>query len=368
MRVLMIRHAEFEVNMVMARLEVEYRRNGMDVDSAWRLLRNTTDMDGPLTDMGCMQAAALGQFWAPLLKPYDDSGRLHIYVSPSVRTLQTVAPLAKRLKTSPIMKPEITEAPGMIKGTDRSVVLPKLSEAERRGDWDEVKRIDAEMEGKWTRHGLTRKELLERFPGYKLADSFVKDDGPWYTYGAESVLRRRSRFEGVIRWLREMAATLPNDHVVVLVSHSNAIRNLMQGILYGWDPARDVAVVDNTSVTSIVMNERVGSERQRRGQSSSNTARQTATSQPQEDDCEVESPRLFGHWGGPSRINLEFVNRVDHLVAVHEMDRLSGILHGASPEQYHYDNDPHHDAFMNNLHEASTLPDVDAARKLLSKL
>lgn len=98
------------------------------------------------------------------LQPYDESGRLHLYVSPSIRTLQTLAPLASRLTTTPIVKPEITECPGMMRGTDRTKVWPRIHRAEMNEDWATVAKIDAEMEGKWLRSGLTRSQINDRFP------------------------------------------------------------------------------------------------------------------------------------------------------------------------------------------------------------
>ena len=67
-------------------------------------------------------------------------------------------------------------------------------------------------------------------------------------------------------------------------------------------------------------------------------------------------------------VEVEFLNRVDHLIAVHQMDRLSGFLQGTSPEQHHYDADPTHDSFMANLHEASSVRDREAAKDTLAKL
>eukprot|EP00037_Helgoeca_nana_P014103 m.130922 g.130922 ORF g.130922 m.130922 type:complete len:343 (-) comp22392_c0_seq2:178-1206(-) len=342
MRVLLIRHAENDMNMMMARFEVEHSRRTLDPKDAEGSLRDF-DLDAPLTEVGFAQADALGQYWAPLLQPYDESGRLHLYVSPSIRTLQTLAPLASRLTTTPIVKPEITECPGMMRGTDRTKVWPRIHRAEMNEDWATVAKIDAEMEGKWLRSGLTRSQINDRFPGYALDESFV-DDEPWYAYGAESTPVRRRRLGAVNQWLIEMSNTLPADHLVVLVTHSNAIRIMLHGLMFNFDDSKHVNMCDNTSVSSILFQ----------------------TTQPP-----TQPPKRRPLWSRMAKstdICFEFYNRVDHLVAVHEMDRLSGILAGKTPEHHHYDNDPHHDAFMANVHEASKFSNGKAARKLVSKL
>lgn len=97
------------------------------------------------------------------MQPYQESQRLHMFVSPFLRTMQTAAPLAAHLGIRPIVKPELSETFGLMFGTDRSVVYPKIMEAQARGDWDTVARIDAEMEGRWIRGGLRGSEIRKRF-------------------------------------------------------------------------------------------------------------------------------------------------------------------------------------------------------------
>jgi hypothetical protein len=87
-------------------------------------------------------------------------------------------PLAKRLGCSPIVKPELIEAPALFHESDRAKIYPQLVRAEERGDWDEVARLDASMDGRWTRHGLRASQITSSFPYVRLDESFV-DDEPW---------------------------------------------------------------------------------------------------------------------------------------------------------------------------------------------
>ena len=53
--------------------------------------------DAPLTSKGVAQAAAFGAAWAPLLAERAKQGKLKVFVSPFLRTLQTADPLMKEL-------------------------------------------------------------------------------------------------------------------------------------------------------------------------------------------------------------------------------------------------------------------------------
>jgi hypothetical protein len=150
--------------------------------------------------------------------------------------------------------------------------------------------------------------------GYALDESFV-DDEPWYAYGAESTPVRRRRLGAVNQWLIEMSNTLPADHLVVLVTHSNAIRIMLHGLMFNFDDSKHVNMCDNTSVSSILFQ----------------------TTQPP-----TQPPKRRPLWSRMAKstdICFEFYNRVDHLVAVHEMDRLSGERFGhyifAHPDPIH---------------------------------
>ena len=73
--------------------------------------------DQPLTENGEAQAECFGEYWAPILEGPARAGKLHVFCSPMVRNMQTVAPLMRKLGEKGIeltaeVRPDNCEVPG----------------------------------------------------------------------------------------------------------------------------------------------------------------------------------------------------------------------------------------------------------------
>jgi broad specificity phosphatase PhoE len=100
-RVLLVRHAQSRQNAHMLEVEERLERGELSAAGFNKAMRDAPDglhagADACLTELGEQQARDLGEAWAPLLEAKARQGRLHVLVSPFLRTLQTASPLLER--------------------------------------------------------------------------------------------------------------------------------------------------------------------------------------------------------------------------------------------------------------------------------
>ena len=133
----------------------------------------------PLTALGEAQAFKLGSFWAPLLAKQAAEGKLHCFVSPQVRTLQTIGPLMQRLRDlvpsfkgcqlntllheyrPPIAKEDLMRISSM----------PEVVEWRRTGQFGKVEAFEQSIRDTFSPAGLSGHELLN------LANQYCPKDG-----------------------------------------------------------------------------------------------------------------------------------------------------------------------------------------------
>ena len=311
-RILLIRHGENLDNVAMARTQLRMERGELgDPMEALRFMRAemTDEGDGPLTPAGERQAQALGDYYAPMLAPFAASGRLHLFCSPILRTLQTIAPLARNLGAHKVtVKPDVAELPALATRKERQEWYGKIGERERAGDLATVRRWMREMDGKWTPCGLTGEEIVSRFNFAVLdADAFPSASHrqqPWCAWGCESEERGHERMQRVVAWFYHLRDTLPDDHVVAICSHGNTIGLVLRALLSEMDPERSFHGYDNTGVASVMLNKPPG----------------------RKDAPKLTGAKTFFRPRQWRRVTLEFSNRLDHLVALLGENRLQGFF------------------------------------------
>lgn len=163
--------------------------------------------DAPLTEIGLQQAEALAAHLAA--GPYPESlweNRAgyhfdHLYCSAMQRALQTAAPVSKALGIRPEVWVDVHEQGGIyLDGDDgQSIGYP----------------------------GMTRAEILERFPDYVLPDN-VTESG-WWNRDYESVGMAAGRAIAVAEILVERSRA--GDERIALISHGMFVSLLIKALL-----------------------------------------------------------------------------------------------------------------------------------------
>ena len=317
-RFALIRHAENVENRLMADIQLKMANGHYDNwKSAYLDLRKqaTVDADGPLTNQGEKQAAFLAKFWAPIFKEYvsrekkrpsESSGKckMHIYTSPTRRTLQTAAALARHLGLKMMTIPILSETTGgVVHRSDREKWGLNIRRLEQSGRVDELEALLKRMEGKWIPCGLTRSEIIDLFPSVLFHSSFPMDGKPWARFGIESVDRQYKRASQVLSFMHDCHRHVDENDLVIIVAHGGMISMILKLLLAdSLSPKKKKKTnnvsfrsLDNTSVTSIVMH-----HRRRSGATPSSKAEHSKYSHSSRE-------------GEGCRVVVEFVNRVDHL-------------------------------------------------------
>ena len=218
-----------------------------------RIDPSAEDGDTHLTPLGESQAELLGKHWAPLLQAKAVAGDLRVFVSPMIRCCQTVEPLMIRLRRAlptftAQLKMNLFELPGLVHNDDWAV-FDEIDELVAKGTTEARTAVGGLLKAKsWKACGMTAKIARERFPWARTMADFP-EDSPWYTQGFESPKRTAARIRGVVAELRELQFSLPEEAVVVFVSHGGTISELINHLLLGDDRTVSFEGIANTSVT-----------------------------------------------------------------------------------------------------------------------
>jgi broad specificity phosphatase PhoE len=196
--------------------------------------------DPPLTDLGQRQAALLADYladgrnrdpWVDHTTGYsvhdqtDSFGITHLYVSPMLRALQTAAPVARALGLQPEVWVNIHEHGGIY--LERDGVVTGFP-------------------------GMTRSEILARFPEYRLGPD-VTEHG-WYdpARGHETFAGAYGRALAVAFDLRKRAQDEANrGQRLVLITHGTFLDALLKAF-FNQLPSRHLYYLHyNTGITRI---------------------------------------------------------------------------------------------------------------------
>jgi 2,3-bisphosphoglycerate-dependent phosphoglycerate mutase len=231
--VFLVRHGQSGNNALAER----YLATG---NGGWQSYWLERSPDPPLTDVGIRQTRALAKYLTARetrSKDLDDPGHSvahqseaglqeisqsksengfllddhyrfsHVYCSPMLRAMQTAQPIGQALGLQPEVWVEIHEHGGL------------FSHMAGNQHGDDI-----------TGHpGLSRSEMLDRFPGYFLPPA-VSETG-WWTQTREEMSGCHARAIAVARRLTERAAENGNDRIA-LVSHGTFLDSLLKALLH----------------------------------------------------------------------------------------------------------------------------------------
>lgn len=198
LRVLLIRHAESRNNALKARCGT--------ASEAWQERR---EADPALTQKGIQQAEALGRFLSGEVIGSEKAAegllplRGELYVSPMMRALQSVAPLAKRTDLVPKVWTDSFEVGGLYNSFEDG----------RAGS------------------GLTFAGMQQYLPNCQVPDDMPEQG--WCQYqGVESLLDAQARARGIADRLRLMARDCDEfAGTVTLLAHHDLLNLLLQDLL-----------------------------------------------------------------------------------------------------------------------------------------
>jgi len=195
--------------------------------------------DPPLTSKGENEARLFSSMYAPrVAKAVGPGGKVRVFVSPCLRTLQTAEPLVKSLgpeRCTVEVQPDIYEVGGVY----------SVSKDGKRGG-----------PGKC----LSRAGISSRFPTYGTSALKTSEDEGWYTGGWETDAEARVRADRVAKWLRspELQASCANPKGAawtVLVLHGHLIDLLMKALLgVQDDPQLDQEHTNSIAGRAVVVN------------------------------------------------------------------------------------------------------------------
>jgi broad specificity phosphatase PhoE len=244
-RLLLFRHAESEANLrsiqTRSGLQITLPKSGADCG------------DSALTSEGRSQAERMGRFWSTVVKTAVAQNKLHIFVSPQTRALQTLDPLMKSLERShpgkcrALILPDLMETSGLWRDADKKALQDQIMAADPtvgdlHTDGIPPEFVDGLMRGRqkseiarglsdnlefdsglWAPCGLSALEIQQQFP-WAAVDKLAQDGSPWYRHGWESPPKRIERAGRVVGWLDNLRDELAIDDVVVVVAHSDLNR------------------------------------------------------------------------------------------------------------------------------------------------
>lgn len=159
----------------------------------------TRSEDPVLTERGCQQARLVAEH----LAQSSAYCLTHLYASPMLRALQTAEPIARALGLTVEVWPAIHEHGGIFLGN------PELGNTVRGLT------------------GLSRAQIQERFPAYRLPDS-ITDKGWWFS-GYEEIYDCEIRAGHVAQVLHRWAEERPDDHIG-LVTHGTFVDRLLKAL------------------------------------------------------------------------------------------------------------------------------------------
>lgn len=276
-RVLLVRHGTTESNLRDARMAVSIARGDLKMfgkgdvpvdretaPDAMKALMAELEPDEQCGDTnlsthkggGREQAQLLADYWAPILLGKARAAELHVYTSPMQRCMQTVDPLMRVFGAdcglTASIQPKLCEVPGLCHPDDRQFLEAQVFARFRAGDLDGGRAVLARRD--FQRCGLTKAEISAQY-GWAAefgdtSDGRFPEHEPWYPGCWESHGATVARIEDCKDWLLGLAKQLPENDVVMCISHGDTIWKLF-GALVGIDSTKVAHGTMNTSLTSI---------------------------------------------------------------------------------------------------------------------
>lgn len=206
MHVYLIRHAESENNVLTA--ETMHRRK----------------VDPDLTELGYRQREALADYLANDTDIWNDRFDIcSLYTSAMYRSLLTAQPVSAALDVQPVVWLDLHEKGGMFQ----------------------------RQNGQFSGHsGMTRDEILQEFPCYRLPES-VSENG-WYDTALGFEPETHSLFRA-IKVAKELSEWSKTDKVIAVISHAGFLDVLLKAI-FGQLPSQPRSMRyyhNNTAITRI---------------------------------------------------------------------------------------------------------------------
>ncbi len=208
-------------------MELYIIRHGQSTNNALRSAVGRVH-DAPLTEIGVRQAEALAAHLAG--GPYPESlweSRAgydfdHLYCSAMQRALQTAAPVSKALGLKPEVWVEVHEQGGIYLDSD---------------------------DGQYVGYpGMTRAEIMERFPDYVLPET-VTESGWWSDKTYENIGTASGRAIAVAEIL--IARSKQGDERIALISHGFFVSLLIKALLNQLPSATTYYHHYNTGISRI---------------------------------------------------------------------------------------------------------------------
>lgn len=178
---------------------------------------------------GREQAQLLADYWLPILRGKANAGELHVFVSPMQRCMQTINPLMQVLNTecglTASIQPRICEVPGLCHPEDKEFLENEVFSRFHKGDLIGGRAVLAAH--KFQRCGLTKTDITAQYAWAvefgDVPDGSFPEREPWYPGCFESQAATEARIQGCKEWLLGLAKSLPEDDVVMCVSHGDTI-------------------------------------------------------------------------------------------------------------------------------------------------
>jgi broad specificity phosphatase PhoE len=232
-RLLFIRHAESQGNVAHELTSVRVRRGDIkpsqQMDERLKLLE-AEDGDHALTELGQKQAQQLGQFYAPLLLEKAKQGKVHLWVSPQLRTMQTASPLFTELHSKTGVTANLRTTlheheppyhksswPVLKRANQMRLELAQKTQDRKQISSQVDKFLSANKEA-FIPTGMTPEELRHAFPWCVPPADLPEGCRP-FDKGPETLQTSLDRARSNAAWFAGLQATLGNDEVVVCVCH-----------------------------------------------------------------------------------------------------------------------------------------------------
>lgn len=271
-RVVLVRHGTTEANLRDARMAVSIARGDLKMFGKADQAVNRDTAPGAMKALmaelapdeqsgdthlsthkggGREQAQLLADYWVPILRGKAEAGELHVYVSPMQRCMQTINPLMQALGLTATIQPLICEVPGLCHPDDKEFLESHVFSRFRKGDLVGGRAALAAHD--FRRCGLTKEEITTQY-GWAtdfsdVSDGHFPERAPWYPGCWESQAATKIRIDGCKTWLFSLAKSLPEDDIVLCVSHGDTIWKIFAAVL-GIDSERVSHGTMNTSLTS----------------------------------------------------------------------------------------------------------------------
>ena len=203
-----------------------------------------------------MEIYFLGIFWAPMFQGLANKNKLHVYVSPMQRCLQTADSLMKQLKYKGTVHTTIFESPGLCHKTDRAFIANTLEPLVLKNKLQEAMKLRAAHT--WTDCGLSKNEILRKFPWVAGFVGFPDDPAQsWHCEalgykGWEGEATTLKRAHDAANFVKDLSKKLPEGDTIIFVSHGDYLGELINALLGTHGLTHSL---NNTSVSSFKVEE-----------------------------------------------------------------------------------------------------------------